>query len=270
MRPRQFWWRFLMPTVVVAVGFGWLPAAISWLDKQGGFTQGVVLALILGVPPLLLKLVSYLWGRRKKQMESRRAARLAEDADFQRGSSELGIFDHGVISIEAFNDIGKGIAAALPLMWDVANRVLFSDVAKRMLAIEDAAEKAEISQKLARDIFHAVRDLERVAEAIQPKSTQMIAAYRVIFENDGPDNAENLIGIRDTFATGVEPFAKVTATCSLLRKQMAAVEGKQADLTRMVVRFRVALKTIEDVAEAVASFAATEMPVTINKILKKK
>jgi hypothetical protein len=260
---------------VIAVSLGWLQAAVEWLDKQGGFTQGVIVAAVLavasGAGALLTTGFSKLASGVKARRRNARDALAEAAADFQRGPSDPGIFDHGVRRVESFNAIGKGIVAALPLMTTLSEKVLFGDTVKSLATLEDATPRAKIARNLARDIHPTIRDLERVAEGMEPKAAELITSYRVLFHaiEITDEGLRGLQDMRDVFVTGAPKFEQVARTCALLRRQLEVVEGKQADLTRMIARARVSLHAIESVASTVASFASIEMPQAVAGLSEK-
>ena len=99
------------------IPFDSLGSAISWLDKQGGFTQGLILALVVAAGGGLWTFVKWAWRRVRAQQAGQRSAqerRTQEiEADFENGNAEPGIVDQGVNTTASSDAILAQFRAAL-------------------------------------------------------------------------------------------------------------------------------------------------------------
>jgi hypothetical protein len=248
----------------------WLRTAISWLDRQGGFTQAVVSALVLAAGGLLWSLAvrgcrlvqrRYATGRQRKRELLH---------DFVSAPAEPGEVDHGVNTTASLETIQALLREALPPLTAIMQN-LFKDTPDRLPDNCDVRKKQGILREAAKQIHPHVRALEDVARRIAPGTTAFMSAYRVLLARPELSMADKtaLVRLRDTYSTGVaDTFAQLSDLVSARRQDIARLDRKQQDLSRMVRRSTRALHDIEKSVRAVSKFCSGEMPSTINRLVQ--
>lgn len=209
--------------------------------------------------------------RKQAQLEADARKQAERDADFRRGPSAPGEVDHGVISRTSLNEIGSAIASLLPVLFRLLD-ALAGDTIQVLHADNDADNRQQILQQLATDLYPDVLFLERVAQTVGPKSVGFVSAYRVLLRPErevDDEERQTLTELKPVLAGNlVEQFGLVSDVVGRLEKLTESMEGKEENLTRMVLRARHALRAIDQGIVSMVDFCSGELAHAIDSKLK--
>jgi hypothetical protein len=259
------------------VGDGrWLSDVISWLDDQGGFTQGIAVSVVLAVGAGAWSFVQWGWRKRRAYQSTRRDSERATaqeiEADFCAGAAGLGIVDQAVNSTASSDAILEQLRLSMGPIQNIV-QLLAKEIPARLPEAgtpDYVARKQAALREGARALHPHVQTLEAASRNVVPCGPQFVHAFRAVFElpvtSDGDRRV--LANLREIYAGGVAQSFRMLATLIGKRREgVALFDGKQQDLSRMVRRAVVAMDEIQRAADQIATFCEDEMPSHIDRLL---
>jgi hypothetical protein len=249
------------------VGLGWLGAAISWLDAQGGFTQGILVAAAAGLYGLVQALTERGWKRiqakNTERREDERQRKLADEEKkrlFDSSPAELGILDHGENMTKSLGEVLE----LTKLSVEPIGHIISVLVAKA----KDLPVNTELKRRVVAEIADALRDdvleLERIATEVCPITDTWIDAYRAFFADEHvrrtlPDEQKAAL-----LLTNQTSVAQTLQTLSKLmmfrRRDVLLFRGKQQALNRIVFRSATAIEQTAGAIDEITEFCLAELP----------
>ena len=149
---------------------------------------------------------------------------------------------------------------------------LNGDTIRVLHADSDAENRQRILRQLAEDLYPDVLVLEKVAQTVGAKSVAFVTAYRVLLRPERKidhEERQTLTELKPVLAGNlVKEFARVSDVVGGLEKRTLSMEGKEENLTRMVLRARQALRTIDQAIVSMIGFCAGELAQKIEAKLK--
>ena len=258
------------------IPFDSLGSAICWLDKQGGFTQGLILAVVVAAGGGLWTFMKWAWRSVRTQEAVRRAAkgrRTQEiQADFKKGMPNAASW----IKVSIRPRVRTQSSRSSGPRWIQLNAFSksFRDTLAKLPENGDpnhVAKKQAVLQQAAMEIHSDVMALESVAKEVGPAVQDFIEAFRAVFalpiNSDG--DRQTLCVLKKTHCNGVaESFRQLASLLTNRREELTKLDGKQQDLSRMVRRAVQALDDMQKAASRVEGFCSREMSATIDRLIQ--
>lgn len=218
-----------------------LAGSISWLDRQGGFTQMLVFSLVAGTGTVVLALAK----RSAKLVGSRLRVWLADRAASRPHDNELGFYDH----VERLKPLGRRVNQQRVAIYGALVKV--STLARGYSEqIRDAATVPTVFRKFASALESQLPKLERSAVEFSESANKARISYLASFERASPDARAEVFHWLSPEDDAPGLLAKLQQDVDLLTREKApviALRGHRYDLTRVCDRY---LRTLDTVIAA--------------------
>lgn len=218
-----------------------LAEGISWLDRQGGFTQMLVFSLVAGSGTVVLGLAK----RSAKFVGSRLKPWLADRAARRPQDSELGFYDH----VERLRPLGRTVNQQRITIYGALVKV--SALARGYSEqVKDAATVPGVFRKFASAMERQLPKLERSAVEFSECANKARISYLAAFERASPDARAKVFRWLSPEDDAPRLLAKLQQDVDLLTREKApamALRGHRYDLTRVCDRY---LRTLDTVIAA--------------------
>jgi hypothetical protein len=242
----------------------------AWMTGQPDWLQNTIVGAFLLLVPASVFWWPITWAVRRAQRfrANRRAAIEAKRLSFDTYPSELGVVDHGVNATDTMPAVLNLMGEAQKVLLRIFG-TLESDKKLARLRKDDPdqiAKKRDILRRIALSLQDDVLALERLAPQIATTADTFIAANRAMLSL--PVRAADLSTLKiwnGHYRVTIEVLRRIAEIVSEKVSALKMFDGKQQDLSRVVLRAIVAMQGMAASAEKLAGYCSGEMSDGVTK-----